>query len=87
VVFVVATTVVLTWVQVRNCRLGMLAALGFAVQAWVTGKGPIENAVDHLNDPFGQNSKSSTLSQTSNCIWPYTIGCPAPILCQNANEI
>jgi hypothetical protein len=41
--------------EVRNCRLGMLAALGFAVQAWVTGKGPIQNAVDHLKDPFGQN--------------------------------
>jgi hypothetical protein len=41
--------------EVRNCRLGMLAILGFAVQAWVTGKGPIQNAVDHLRDPFGQN--------------------------------
>jgi hypothetical protein len=51
----------LMWVQVRNCRLGMLAALGFAVQAWVTGKGPIQNAVDHLRDPFGQNSESARL--------------------------
>lgn len=42
--------------QVRNCRLAMLAALGFATQAWATGKGPLENAVDHLRDPFGQNS-------------------------------
>ena len=42
--------------QVRNCRLAMLAALGFATQAYVTGKGPLENAVDHLRDPFGQNS-------------------------------
>ncbi|KAL3139367.1 Photosystem I chlorophyll a/b-binding protein 5, chloroplastic [Trebouxia sp. C0009 RCD-2024] len=41
--------------EVRNARLGMLAALGFAVQAWVTGKGPIQNAIDHLRDPFGQN--------------------------------
>lgn len=45
--------------QVRNCRLGMLAALGFAVQAWVTGKGPIQNAIDHLRDPFGQNGEST----------------------------
>ena len=44
-------------VQVRNARLGMLAALGFAVQAWVTGKGPIQNAIDHLRDPFGQNGE------------------------------
>ena len=44
-------------VQVRNARLGMLAVLGFAVQAWVTGKGPIQNAIDHLKDPWGQNGK------------------------------
>ena len=44
-------------VQVRNARLGMLAVLGFAVQAWVTGKGPIQNAMDHLKDPWGQNGK------------------------------
>ena len=43
--------------QVRNCRLGMLAMLGFAVQAWVTGKGPIDNAIDHLKDPWGQNGR------------------------------
>lgn len=42
--------------QVRNCRLAMLTFLGFAVQAWVTGKGPLENASDHLRDPFGANS-------------------------------
>lgn len=46
--------------QVRNCRLAMLAALGFATQAYVTGKGPLENAVDHLRDPFGQNSAPFT---------------------------
>ncbi|KAK9835059.1 hypothetical protein WJX81_007798 [Elliptochloris bilobata] len=41
--------------EVRNMRLGMLTFLGFAVQAWVTGKGPLDNAIDHLPDPFGQN--------------------------------
>jgi hypothetical protein len=62
---------------VRNCRLGMLAILGFWVQAWVTGKGPIQNAVDHLRDPFGQNGESlPSLNQqlyTALCVaknWP-----------------
>jgi hypothetical protein len=47
--------------QVRNARLGMLAVGGFAVQAWVTGKGPIQNAIDHLKDPFGQNSELASV--------------------------
>ncbi len=41
----------------------MLANLGFWTQAWVTGKGPIENAVDHLKDPFGANSEPFSLLQ------------------------
>ena len=51
--------------QVRNARTAMLAALGFATQAWVTGKGPLENAYDHLKDPFGANSELPL--EHSNC--------------------
>ena len=51
-------TQICSGVQVRNARLAMLATLGFAVQAYVTGKGPLENAQDHLRDPFGANSKA-----------------------------
>jgi hypothetical protein len=56
----------IAWPQVRNARLAMLGTLGFAVQAWVTGKGPLENAIDHLKDPFGQNSAPFHLPSSSN---------------------
>ena len=48
----------------------MLAVLGFAVQAWVTGKGPIDNAIDHLKDPWGQNGKLPTQIACSQLIVP-----------------
>jgi hypothetical protein len=41
--------------QVRNGRTAMLAFLGFASQAVVTGKGPIQNLTDHLSDPTLNN--------------------------------
>lgn len=57
--------------QVRNARTAMLAILGFWVQAWVTGKGPLQNAVDHLHDPFGANGMAlleCRLGSSSCCV-------------------
>jgi len=38
--------------ELKNGRLAMLAALGFAAQYAATGKGPIDNLVDHVKSPF-----------------------------------
>jgi light-harvesting complex I chlorophyll a/b binding protein 5 len=38
--------------ELKNGRLAMLAALGFAGQYAATGKGPIDNLVDHVKSPF-----------------------------------
>ncbi|TXG48075.1 hypothetical protein EZV62_027369 [Acer yangbiense] len=41
--------------EIKNGRLAMVAWLGFYAQATLTGKGPVQNIVDHISDPFHNN--------------------------------
>lgn len=41
--------------EIKNGRAAMLAMLGFAAQASMTGVGPYQNLMDHLSNPTGAN--------------------------------
>ncbi|EPS70787.1 hypothetical protein M569_03972, partial [Genlisea aurea] len=41
--------------EIKNGRLAMVGWLGFYAQAAITGKGPIQNLVDHILNPYQNN--------------------------------
>lgn len=41
--------------EIKNGRLAMVAWLGFYTQAALTGKGPVQNLLEHISDPFHNN--------------------------------
>lgn len=48
--------------EIKNGRLAMVAILGFWSQYAATGKGPIDNLVDHLADPYHNTFASNGVS-------------------------
>ena len=41
--------------EIKNARLAMLAFLGFSAQYSATGKGPVDNLLDHIAAPWAVN--------------------------------
>ncbi|KAI8468647.1 MAG: light-harvesting complex I protein [Monoraphidium minutum] len=48
--------------EIKNGRLAMVAALGFFSQYAATGKGPVQNLVDHVSDPTHVTAATNGIS-------------------------
>lgn len=48
--------------EIANGRLSMVAMLGFYAQYFATGKGPVDNLLDHIADPWNANFATNGVS-------------------------